>query len=98
LDGKECSISVITELELFGKKNRTSKDTREIQALLDSCFIIDILPGVKGIAKELQQTTTLKLPDCVIAATALYLGLPLLTADNGFKKVNGLELILFSIS
>lgn len=94
LEGKECWISVITELELFGKKPMSATDRKEIQLLLDSCFITDLLPGVKNIAKDLQQSTRLKLPDTLIAATALYLGLPLLTADKVFKKVKGLELIL----
>lgn len=96
LDGKECWISVITELELFGKKNLSAADKREIQILIDSCFVTDLLPSIKSITKNLQQSTYLKLPDAIIAATALYLDLPLLTADSGFKKVKDLELILIN--
>jgi len=97
LDGKECWISVITELELFGKRNLTVQDKREVKSLLDSCFVADLLPGIKEITKDLQQSTTLKLPDTIIAATAIYLGLPLLTADKAFKKIKDLELILLDI-
>jgi hypothetical protein len=96
LDGKECWISVVTELEMYGKKNLSKTDKNEIQLLLDSCFITDLLPGIKDIVKQLQQTASLKLPHLIIAATALYLGLPLLTADRGFKKVKGLEFMLFT--
>jgi predicted nucleic acid-binding protein len=35
----------------------------------------------------------IKLPDAVIAATALYLDLPLLSFDQGFKQVLNLKLI-----
>jgi predicted nucleic acid-binding protein len=94
LDGKECWISVITELELYGKKNLTPSDKKEIQILIDSCFVVDLEPGIKQIVKYLQQSITLKLPDVIIAATALYLNLPLLTADKAFLKVNDLELVL----
>jgi len=73
LDGKECWISVVTELEMYGKKNLSKTDKNEIQLLLDSCFITDLLPGIKDIVKQLQQTASLKLPDLIIAATALYL-------------------------
>ncbi len=97
LDGKECWISVVTELELFGKKNLSEADKRQIQILVNSCFVTDILPGIKIIVKDLQQTTSLKLPDTIVAATALYLGLPLITADKAFRKVKGLELILLDI-
>lgn len=97
LDGKECWVSVITELELYGKKNLSPADKREIETLLDSCFIIDLTPGVKSIAKDIMQSTPLKLPDAVVAATALYLNLPLLTADSAFKKVNTIELILIAL-
>ncbi len=96
LDGKECWLSVITELELYGKKDLTKADKYQIQLLLDSCFITDLLPGIKEIVKNLQPSSSLKLPDLIIAATALYLGLPLLTADIGFKKVKGLDIILLA--
>ncbi|HRG07795.1 MAG TPA: PIN domain-containing protein, partial [Cyclobacteriaceae bacterium] len=75
----------------------TVQDKREVKSLLDSCFVADLLPGIKEITKDLQQSTTLKLPDTIIAATAIYLGLPLLTADKAFKKIKDLELILLDI-
>jgi predicted nucleic acid-binding protein len=40
------------------------------------------------------QDLSVKLPDAIIAATSLYLDLPLLTADVGFKKIPNLKLIL----
>lgn len=73
LDGKECWVSVITELELFGKKNLTPIDKKEIQILPDSCYITDLLPGIKRITKSLQQSSSFKLPDAIIAATAIIL-------------------------
>ena len=96
LNQRECWISVITELEIFGKKNLSAAERKEVNLLPDSCFIVDLLPEIKGRVKNLQQSTSLKLPDAIIAATALYLNLPLLTADKSFKQVNGLELILLS--
>jgi predicted nucleic acid-binding protein len=37
----------------------------------------------------------MKLPDSIIAATSLFMELPLLTADNGFQKISQLNLALF---
>jgi predicted nucleic acid-binding protein len=46
---------------------------------------------------ELIRKYKLKLPDAVVAATAILYQFPLLTSDTGFKKVNcaGFELILY---
>jgi len=40
------------------------------------------------------QQVSVKLPDAIVAATAIYLDLPLLTADMGFNKIPHLKLIL----
>jgi len=42
LDNRQIYLSVITELELFGKPNLSSQDAKIIDVLLDECFIIDI--------------------------------------------------------
>lgn len=39
----------------------------------------------------------IKLPDAIISATAKYLSVPLVTADNIFKKVPDVDIILFDI-
>ena len=41
LDGKQIYLSVITELELFGKPNLSIRDNKIIEVLLDECFVID---------------------------------------------------------
>lgn len=35
-----------------------------------------------------------KLPDAIIAASAIYLDIPLLTVDTGFTKIKDLDLVL----
>ncbi len=37
----------------------------------------------------------MKLPDAVIAATAIHLQLPLITADTDFEKIDNLMLYLY---
>jgi predicted nucleic acid-binding protein len=44
---------------------------------------------------DLKRNHRLKLPDCIIIATALYLDLPLITADQEFKKAEQLNLIFY---
>ena len=94
LDGKQVWLSVISELELFGKKGLSDTEKDEINLLLESCFIAEINPQIKRITKKLLQEVSVKLPDAIVAATSLYLDLPLLTADTGFEKIPELKLIL----
>jgi len=39
----------------------------------------------------------LKLPDAIIAATALSMDLPLLTADRAFSKITDSRIILYKL-
>jgi len=94
LDSKQVYLSAITELELFGKPNLSVYDSRIIEALLDECFIIDINREIKHIYREIKQKYTIKLPDAIIAATAIYLDIPLLTSDKGFKNISHLKLMM----
>jgi predicted nucleic acid-binding protein len=50
---------------------------------------------IKENTIKLRQSYSLKLPDCIIAATSLWLNMPLITADGDFKKVDSLDLIYF---
>jgi len=94
LNGKQVWISVITELELFGKKGLTLEEKSNIEDLSENCFIIDLNNDIKKLTKNLLQTVNIKLPDAIIAATAIYLDLPLLTFDTGFKSIPGLNLFI----
>jgi predicted nucleic acid-binding protein len=94
LDSKQIYLSVITELELFGKPNLSVRDSKVIEVLLDECFVIDINREIKHIYREVKQQHNIKLPDAIIAATAIYLDIPLLTFDKGFKNVSNLKLIM----
>ena len=96
LENKQIYLSVITELELFGKQNLSTHDNELIDALLSNCFVIDIEPEIKRIYREIKQRYTIKLPDAIIAATALYLDLPLLTFDKDFNHVLNLKLMLWN--
>ena len=50
--------------------------------------------SLKNKIIEIRNTYRLKLPDAIIAASALINNAILVTADNDFKKVKELELIL----
>ena len=97
LDNKQIYLSVITELELFGKPNLSFQNAEIIEILLNECFIIDINQEIKQIYREIKQKYTIKLPDAIIAATAIYMDMPLLTFDRGYKNISNLKLIMFDL-
>jgi predicted nucleic acid-binding protein len=95
LNGKQFHISFITQLELFGYSELYSKQQAIINDLLSQCVIFDINDDIKSKAILLRKTRKLKLPDCIIIATSQYLNLPLITADQDYKKVEEMNLILY---
>ena len=95
LNGKQLYLSVITELELFGKQNLSAQDSEIIEVLLSGCYVVDINREIKQLYREVKQQQAIKLPDAIIAATAIYLDMPLLTFDTGFRNIPHLKLMLW---
>ncbi len=98
LNNKEIYVSFVTELELLGYKDITKDDKKTIGNFLNDCTIIDIYTRIKTYTLDIKQKQKVKLPDAIIAATALFLDIPLITADKGFKKIKGIKLNLFEVS
>lgn len=95
LQGANFYISFITELELLSYPDLKPEEKREIQQLLNECTIIEINSAIKNIVIEIRSQYRVKLPDAIVAATAEYLDLPLLTADNGMDKISELNVLLY---
>ena len=95
LDKKQFYISFITQLEILSFSNLTKNGEKLINELLSECVIIDINNEIKRRATEIRMKFKLKLPDCLVAATAQYLDLPFITADSDFKKIDELKLIYY---
>jgi predicted nucleic acid-binding protein len=91
------AVSVIAEIELLGWHKITATQSLVIKNLLNSCFIIELIPAVKEIAINLRQSHKLKLPDAIVAATAVHLKVPLLTADKNMSKLKDINVLLLEI-
>jgi predicted nucleic acid-binding protein len=90
----EFYISEITEIELLGNKGITDIQYKYRNKMIVNCTIVSLSEYIKRITIQLKQNYTLKIPDAIIAATAIYLNIPLLTTDKDFKKIKELDLIL----
>jgi predicted nucleic acid-binding protein len=94
LEGRTIFISVITEIELLSVPFQDSQDERLMRDFISNCFIIDLDTEVKRYTIQIRKKQKVKLPNAVIAASSLVKKLPLFTADKGFGKITGLNVIL----
>lgn len=90
-------VSFITEVELLGFKGITKSEETKIKNLIADCFLIEWNNKIKTQTIELRRKYTLKLPDAIIASSALLEGVPLVTADKAFSKILELDLILIEM-
>ncbi|GAP73345.1 type II toxin-antitoxin system VapC family toxin [Candidatus Symbiothrix dinenymphae] len=82
-------ISAITQIELLG----FSIVPPQIESFVDAATILDINKFVIFKTIEIRRLYKIKLPDAIIAATALENGLVLLTHNiPDFRRINGLKL------
>jgi len=95
-DKNMISISFITELELLSVKKYSILQEAKIKEIISEFSIYQYNDLIKQSCIHLRQKYNLKLPDAIIAATALAYKLPLFTADKKFSQVNEIEISLYT--
>lgn len=95
LNQKKLYLSFISQLELLGFRGITSKQQTEINKFIQECIVIDINEEIKREVISLRKKSKLKLPDCIVLATARFLSLPLITSDQDFKSISFTEIIIY---
>lgn len=85
------AISIITEIELLCWKTPDEKDLRTLQNFISDASVFELGTEIKFKTVELRKANKIKLPDAIIAATALVYNTTLLTRNtNDFKNISGL--------
>jgi predicted nucleic acid-binding protein len=79
--------SFITEIELLGKPGITPNEMRTIRELLNACEKVTHSDEINQLTISLKQ-------HALIAATAIFTDLPLLTFDKGFTQIETLDIVL----
>lgn len=82
----KAAVSQITRMELLGYPKLTDEEDQGIRAFLGACRICLIDEQVEAEAIRLRRSGTFKLPDAIIAATAITGGLKLLTLDQDMMQ------------
>jgi predicted nucleic acid-binding protein len=95
LEEKNLFLSFVTQLELLGNRFLKPEDNLKIKQFISECTVIDITQEIKDITINIRQNYNIKLPDCIIIATSLWLNMPLITADHDFTKIDIADLIYF---
>jgi predicted nucleic acid-binding protein len=86
-------LSVITEIELLCWKVATPQDIKLLQDFINDSTVIELEKSIKLKAIEIRRQHKIKLPDTIIAATALTYQIPLITRNVvDFKDIAGLIL------
>jgi hypothetical protein len=87
-------ISAVTEIELLCWKAPSEKDLEVVKNFITDCFVIELEQSIKTKTAELRILHKIKLPDAIIAATALVYDLTLLTRNiNDFSGIDGLSVL-----
>lgn len=86
-------ISFISEMELLGVFSISKIQKSNVQNIINECFVIDMNTEIKKYAIQIKQKYKIKLPDAIIAATAIQYNIPFITADADFKLIKELNLI-----
>jgi predicted nucleic acid-binding protein len=87
-------ISFITELEILALAGLSADQLDYTRQYLTEYSIFDYHSDFKEIIIRIRNKKKLKLPDAIIAATAIYLNIPFISSDKGFTNIEGLNLIL----
>jgi predicted nucleic acid-binding protein len=94
LDNEFC-ISAISQIEIVGFWKLSKASRESVKDFLSTLTVIQTNPTICDIASKLRLTYNIKTPDAIIAATAKYLGFPLLTADEELFKIKEIEVVQF---
>lgn len=87
ISGQRVVISFITYMELLSKPGMTRTETKAVTAFVNEWPMIELDARIMEEAIRLRKSYRLKIPDAIVAATALTQQIPLLTADTDFERI-----------
>lgn len=87
----EYLISVITEIELLSFSGLEEAQRDKLLRMIEDMEVVEIDQAVKHCAIALRRDHRLKLPDALIAASALTRNAVLVTNDSQLAKIPGIR-------
>jgi predicted nucleic acid-binding protein len=96
IDDETGAISVVTRAEVLAWPSHTAQSLQEATVGMAGFAQLSVDVAVANEAARIRRQTNLKLPDALIAATAMLHGLPVVTANaRDFERVEQLKVVRF---
>ena len=87
-------MATVSEIELFAFPTLSESDTLKIREMLSSIFLVALDSKIAEIAAEIKKQTSIKIPDLIVAATAIYTKTTLVTRNiRDFNKIPNLPIL-----
>jgi predicted nucleic acid-binding protein len=92
--GDRLCISAITYMEALGYPFKTKEDESFVKMLCNSFDLLDLTKPIIEKTIEIRKKSKIKLPDAIIAASALVNNAALVTNNvKDFKTIDGISII-----
>ena len=94
IESISSKISVITRMEVLSWPGAHKNQTLVLETFINGSVVYPLEEPIIVKAIEIRKTYKTKLPDAIIAATAIVYGLTLVTRNIGdFKNIKGLKVV-----
>jgi len=94
LEGRMLYVSVVSRIELFAWPGPDTGRAKWLDAFLAECRIVELTKPIQEITIDIKKRFKLPMADAMIAATAVDLDVPLLTADKDFKRLDSVAKVV----
>lgn len=87
-------VSIITKIETLGFNFKSMEEQTIVEMFINGSTVIDLSDDIVSKTIEIRKTKKIKLPDAIIAATALVYDLVLISRNTSdFTNIDGLKVI-----
>ncbi|MFN0037611.1 MAG: type II toxin-antitoxin system VapC family toxin [Saprospiraceae bacterium] len=92
LNESGSNVSVITKIELLGWQSGSAEQLQNVADFIQDSEVLPLTDAVVDKTIEIRRSLKIKLPDAVIAATAIVQDFTLISRnDEDFRKIPGLK-------
>ncbi|MFN8360888.1 MAG: type II toxin-antitoxin system VapC family toxin [Candidatus Kapaibacterium sp.] len=91
---EEPMVSVITQIEALGFSFTSAQEQTTVETFINSSTVLGLSSDIVNTTIAIRKSRKIKLPDAIIAATAIIHDLTLITRNTSdFNNINGLKVI-----
>lgn len=91
---EEVNLSVVTRIELLVWRNANKQQIEVLKSYIAQSKVFDLVEPVIKTTINIRKSYRVKLPDAIIAATALAYDLTIISRNiSDYEKIEGLKLI-----